>query len=83
LNTYIHTYRHTYIQTYIHTYRHTYIHTDRQTDHVIYECKRLSKERERIKRVATRNNPWPINKRDLLRRQYNEFKEFINEIQFD
>jgi hypothetical protein len=56
---------------------------DQRTDHVIYECEKLSKERDRLKRIATRTNPWPINKRDLLRKHYEEFIKFINEIQFD
>jgi hypothetical protein len=56
---------------------------DQTTEHVIYDCERLSKERDRLKRIAKRTNPWPINKRDLLRKHYKEFTEFINEIQFD
>jgi hypothetical protein len=56
---------------------------DQTLEHVIYECERLSKEIDRLKRTATRTNPWPISKRDLLRIQYNECIKFINEIQFD
>jgi hypothetical protein len=43
---------------------------DLTTDHVIYECERLSEERDRLKRMAKRRNPWPINKRDLLRNHH-------------
>jgi len=53
------------------------------TDHTIYECNRLTKERDRLKRTVTRTNRWPITKRDLIRRHYKEFTEFINDIQFD
>ena len=43
----------------------------------------LTKERDRLKKTALRENRWPINKRDLIRRYYKEFTNFINEIQFD
>ena len=38
------------------------------TDHTIYECKRLIKERDRLKRTVTQTNRWPITKKDLIRR---------------
>jgi len=57
------------------------------TDHIIYECKRLTKERDRLKRTVTGTNRWPITKRDLIRRlirrHYKEFTKFINDIKFD
>jgi hypothetical protein len=56
---------------------------DPATDHIIYACERLTKERDRLKRIATRTNKWPANKCDLIRRHYKEFTKFINEIQFD
>ena len=56
---------------------------DQTTDHLIYACERLAKERDKLKKTAIRTNKWPINKRDLIRRHYNEFTNFINEIQFD
>ena len=56
---------------------------DQRTDHIIYACERLTKERDRLKKMAIRTNKWPINKRDLIRRHYKEFTNFINEIQFE
>jgi len=56
---------------------------DQTTDHIIYECERLTKERDRLMKTAVGANKWPIKKRDLIRRHYNEFTKFINEIQFD
>jgi len=53
------------------------------TDHIIYECKRVTKERDRLKRTVTGTNRWPITKRDLIRRHYKEFTKFINDIKFD
>jgi len=54
---------------------------DQTTDHIIYTCERQTKERDRLKKRAIGTNKWPINKR--IRRHYNEFTNFINDIQFD
>ena len=56
---------------------------DETTDHIICACERLTKEIDRLKKTAIVTNKWPINKRDLIRRHYNEFTNFINDIQFD
>jgi len=48
------------------------------TDHVIYACERLTKERERLRKTVIRTNKWPINKRDLIGRHHKEFTKFIN-----
>jgi hypothetical protein len=56
---------------------------DQTPEHLIYECGRPSEERDKLKRTATRTNPWPISKRDLIRKHYKEFIKFVNEIQFD
>jgi len=56
---------------------------DQTIDHLIYACERLKKERDRLKKTAIRTNKWPINKRDFIRRHYNEFTNFINDVQFD
>ena len=56
---------------------------DQTTDHLIYACERLTKERDKLKKTAVRTNKWPVNKTDLIRRHYNDFTNFINEIQFD
>jgi aspartokinase len=56
---------------------------DQTTDHLIYACESLTKERDNLKKTVIRTNKWPINKRNLIRRHYNEFTNVINEIQFD
>ena len=53
------------------------------TDHIIYACERLTKERDRLSKTVIRTNKWPINKRDLIKRHYKEFTNSINKIQFD
>ena len=63
----------------------TCLHTNQSRsylNHLVYACERLTKERDRLKKMAIRTNKWPINKRDLVRR-HKEFTNFINKIQFD
>jgi len=54
---------------------------DQTTDHIICACEKLTKERDRLKKMTIRTNKWLINKRDL--RRYKEFTKFINKIKFD
>jgi hypothetical protein len=56
---------------------------DQTTDHIIYACEWLTKERVNLRKVATRSNKWPTSKIDLITRHHKEFTNFINEIQFD
>jgi len=56
---------------------------DQTADHIIYACVRLTEERDRLKKTAIGTNKWPINKRDLIRRHYNPFTNFIKYIHFD
>ena len=53
------------------------------TDHLIYTCKMLTKERDKLKKTALRENRWPISKMEAIRRYYKEFRNFINKIEFD
>jgi len=56
---------------------------EQTTDHLIFECETLTKERERLKTTAQQNGSWPTNKKDLIRRHYRDFAQFINDIPFD
>ena len=53
------------------------------TEHLIYECEKLTKEREKMKTTALQKGSWPTKKKDLIREHYREFVKFINEIPFD
>jgi hypothetical protein len=53
------------------------------TDHLIFECETLTKERKKLKTTAIQNDKWPINKKELIRKHCKEFVKFINEIAFD
>jgi hypothetical protein len=53
---------------------------EQTTDHVIFECEKLTKEREKLKTSAQQKGSWPTNKKDLIRRHYRDFAKFINYI---
>jgi hypothetical protein len=53
------------------------------TDHLIFECKTLTKERKKLKTTALQKDDWPINKKELIRKYYKEFVKLINDIPFD
>jgi len=57
--------------------------TEQTTDHLIFECETITKERERMKTTVLQNGSWPTNKKDLIRRHYRDFAQFINDIPFD
>ena len=56
---------------------------EQTTDHLIFECEAITKKRERLKTTALQNGSWPTNKKDLIRRHYKDFAQFINDIPFD
>jgi hypothetical protein len=57
---------------------------DQTTEHIIYDCDRLKKERDRLRMAVMRKkNEWPTSKRNLIIRHYNEFSKFINSISSD
>jgi len=53
------------------------------TDHRLFECELLSKERGILKLSVLKTKDWPTNKIDLIRKYFIEFTKFINEIPFD
>jgi len=56
---------------------------DQTTDHLIFECELLTKERNRMKSSISQANRWPANKKDLIGKHYKDFTKFINEIPFE
>ena len=56
---------------------------EQTTDHLIFECETITKERERLKTTVLQNESWPTNKQELIRRYYRDFAKFINDIPFD
>jgi len=50
------------------------------TNHLIFECETLTKERKKLKTTALQRNNWPTNKEELIRKYYKEFVKFINDL---
>jgi hypothetical protein len=55
---------------------------DQTTNHLLFECDLLNKERDILKLSVVKTNVWPTSKSDLIRKYYKEFTKFINEIPF-
>jgi hypothetical protein len=53
------------------------------TDHIIYDCNRLTKERDKLKAAISKTNTWLTNKRNVIKRHYNEFSKFVNSTSFE
>jgi hypothetical protein len=54
------------------------------TDHLLFECERLNKERDILKLSSVlKTKDWPTNETDLIRKYFKEFTKFVNEISFD
>jgi len=56
---------------------------EQTTDHLIFDCETITKERGRLKMIALQNGSWPTNKKERIRRHYRDFEQFINDIPFD
>jgi len=51
---------------------------DQTTDHTIYDCGRVTEERDKLGAAVKKTNEWPTSKLNLIKRHYNEFTKFIN-----
>jgi hypothetical protein len=55
---------------------------EQTTDHVIFECEMLTKEKK-AKTSALQKGSWPTNKKDLIRRHYRDFVQLSTDIPFE
>ena len=46
---------------------------DHKTDHIIYDCRRLTEERDKLRAAVKKTKEWPTSKLNLIKRHYNEF----------
>jgi hypothetical protein len=53
------------------------------TDHIIYDCDRLTNETDKLEAAITKTNTWKTKKGNLIKRHYNEFSKFINSVSFE
>jgi hypothetical protein len=57
--------------------------TDQTTDHLLFECELLNKERDKLISSILKTDVWPISKNKLVSKYFQIFAKFTNEISFD
>jgi len=56
---------------------------DQTVDHLIVNCPKLDKERGKLVAYTAKEEDWPVRKSDLVNKYLNQFKQFINSIDFE
>jgi len=56
---------------------------DQTTDHLLFECKLLNKDRDSLISTVLKTDVWPISKNKLIMKHFKVFVKFTNEISFD
>ena len=56
---------------------------EQSVDHILYECKLLAPDRDRLKAAVMRSENWPVSKEKLSKKFYKTFKKFTNNILLD
>jgi hypothetical protein len=56
---------------------------EQTADHIIFECKLLEQERERLKASVLWPENWPVSKNKLISKFYKNFTIFMNSTSFD
>jgi L-cysteine desulfidase len=52
-------------------------------DHLIFECKRLKKERGILQNSVIKDGNWPVRKSELSHRYLKQFIRYINTMDFE
>jgi len=58
-------------------------HGDQTTDHLIFDCDLLNKERGKLIAHTSRDEDWPVRKCDLVNKYLKQFTMFANSIDFE
>jgi len=58
-------------------------HGDQTTDHLIFDCDILDKEREKLIARTSREEDWPVRKCDLVNKYLKQFTLFTDSIDFE
>jgi len=58
-------------------------HGDQTTDHLIYDCETLDKEREKLIAYTSRKEDWPVRKCELVNKYLKQFTTFAKSIDFE
>ena len=56
---------------------------DQTAEHLIFDCEKLDKEREKLIASTSREEDWPVQKCVLVNKYLTQFKQFINSIDFE
>jgi hypothetical protein len=56
---------------------------DQTSDHLLYQCTILNKQREIFKRNVIKSGKWPASKQEIISRHLKSFLLFLNSINFD
>jgi len=56
---------------------------DQTTDHLLFECELLNKERDSVTSTVLKTDIWPISKNKFIRKHFKIFAKFTNGISFD
>ena len=56
---------------------------EQSVDYILYECKLLAHDRDRLKAAVMRSENWPVSKDRLIIKFYKNFKEFTSNILLD
>jgi len=57
--------------------------SEQSVDHILFDCKLLQHDRDRLKAAVTRSENWQVSKDKLSIKYYKNFKEFMNNISLD
>ena len=61
----------------------SYKHEDQTTDHLLYDYEILDEESEKLIAYTSREEDWPVRKRELVNKYLKQFTNFDNSIDFE
>jgi len=56
---------------------------EQTTDHILYDCDLVKRERDKLKAEILRTENWPVNKDILINKYTNIFNKFVDSIQLE
>jgi hypothetical protein len=56
---------------------------EQTADHILFDCKLLEQERDKLKAAVLRSENWPVSKNKLINKHHKNFNIFTNNISFD
>jgi hypothetical protein len=56
---------------------------EQTVDHILFDCKLLEQEREKLKASVLRSENWPVSKNTLINKYHKNLNIFTNNISFD